>query len=320
MYNIINKLNTEGFYHFKNALNKKSIDYGRKYITDKVNYTKIEKLVFNDILNTVNNLTGLNLKITKYRVSNNNNSSDASGFHRDLQVMNNKIVSHLPIYTILLYLDANSCMQLIPGSHVKYRMNILESLQYLNKSIELKLNPGDILIFHSSMIHKGIFYNGLVNRRLIQCFDCIPIENFNYYNNKILHLPCLNRCNSNLVTIYKSISKIKIFINFFDLIFYFNVSTGYNCKSNFMKSLNYKNIEFLSTESNNPRLVPKIDEFDTINRYIIKTDNIRNQKIKDISKIYNETMVSYLVNILIYIYVIIMIISIIKKYNTKNKN
>ncbi len=80
-----------------------------------------------------------------------------------------------------------------------------------------------------------------------------------------------------------------------------------------MKSLNYKNIEFLSTESNNQRLIPKIDEFDTINRYIIKTNNIRNQKMKDVSKIYYNTMIMFFIYILIYIYIIIMIISLMKK-------
>lgn len=312
--NFKNKLENDGYYNLKDCISNKYIEFAKKYINNKVNYTKIEDFIYNVVINILYNKTDMQLKITKYRVSNNNNSTDASIFHRDIQVMNNNITQSIPIYTILVYLDNNSYMEVIPGSHKKYRMTILEAANFYNKSIELNINPGDILIMNACLIHKGIFYNSNKNRRLIQCFDCIPVDNYNYYNNKILHLPCLDRCFSKLEILMIFISKIEFLIKKIDFINYLNTATGYNCKTNFMKNLSYKNIDFLSSEANNKRLVPKQNKLDIINRYIIKIDNISCQKKSDITKIYLNSMLMFYIYIYIYILVIIIILFFIIYY------
>jgi len=293
----LEKLHDDGFYILKNTISKQGIEYARRNVTDVANYTKMESYI-SHIFDSLSVKYGLKLKSAKYRISNNNNSVDAGGFHRDLQTMNNNITEPVPVYTVLSYLDEQSSMELIPGSHKKYRMTILEAIRTLKKSIELQIKPGDILIFHSSMIHKGIFYKRQPNRRLIQCFDCTLNSD---YGQKILHLPCMKNCNKNIRNILSGISSIRPLIKILDTINYFNVANGYNSRSNFMKRLNYKGIEFLSTESNTPRLIPKINEPDILNKYVILDTNIRDHKVSDMSFIYYQTMLDNNVRLLFYI-------------------
>ena len=85
--------------------------------------------------------------------------------------------------------------------------------------------------------------------------------------------------------LYK-VAKIKYLIKGLDMINYLNIATGYNCKSDYMKKLNYRGIEFLSTESNNTRFKPEKDDFETINKYIITTDDIRDWKKEDMTYIH----------------------------------
>ena len=307
-------MNNDGYIHFKNVIDKKYIDYAKSCITDeKVHYTGVEKFIYGSMFDFLDS-QGIELNMAKYRVSNNNNSVDAAGFHRDLQVHNNSITESVPIYTVLAYLDEGSIMELIPGSHVQYRMNILDSIKTYNKRISLNIDPGDILIFQATMIHKGIFFNTGKDRRLIQCFDCFGdgVD----YTSKILHLPCIDQCSSTFEKNAMYISKIKNLVNCLDFVNYFNVASGYNCKSNFLKEKFYKNIDFLSSESNNKRLIPKEDEYDTINKYIIKNPNIIDQTPEDVSAIYFFTTKIFYIKIFSILFLILILI-FIKKNSLK---
>lgn len=315
--NYQNKLYNDGYCHIQNVITKEKIAYGKNYVNDKVNYIKLSNFI-NNGLQTINATTGLELKIGKYRVSNNNNSIDAAGFHRDLQVLND-IKGPVPIYTVLFYLDDNSSMELIPKSHIHYRMSIMDSINDLNNIVTIKIVPGDILIFHASIIHKGIFYNTGKNRRLIQCFDCIPYNYYDEYHSKILHLPCLNRCSSSMRNFLYKVAKIKYLIKGLDMINYLNIATGYNCKSDYMKKLNYRGIEFLSTESNNTRFKPEKDDFETINKYIITTDDIRDWKKEDMTYIHINSYLLFHIYTFIYILIFIIIIYILFHYYTPIK-
>jgi len=294
---VLSILHSDGFYHFRNAVSPENVDYARKYVTDTANYTKMEVYI-SQVLGSLYTKSGLQLECAKYRISNKNNSVDAAGFHRDLQTMNNDIVDPVPVYTVLSYLDSDSTMELIPGSHTKYRMSILEAIHSLNNSIQIQVKPGDILIFHASMIHRGVFYRRLANRRLIQCFDCTPNSEF---SQKILHLPCMDRCSQTMRKVFSHIAAVRPLIKTLDFINSFNVATGYGSASNFMSRLNYEGIEFLSTESNTPRLKPKFDEPDILNKYIILQTNIRDQKASDVSYIYHHSMIIFYVFLVQYI-------------------
>lgn len=60
-------------------------DYCADYITHhKVNYNVVETFLDDVIFPTINSGLGYNLRNMKYRVSNKDNSNDASAFHRDL--------------------------------------------------------------------------------------------------------------------------------------------------------------------------------------------------------------------------------------------
>lgn len=300
---MFNELEQNGYYHFSNVIDDTYIEYAKSCITDtKVHYDAIEEFIYGSMFQF---LSEQNFKLNpmKYRVSNNNNSVDAAGFHRDLQVHNNSIQQAVPVYTVLAYLDEGSIMELIPGSHVQYRMNIIDSFSYYKNRIQLNIKPGDILIFHATMIHKGIFYKTGSDRRLIQCFDCVNDDSF---VDRILHLPCLNKCSSTFEKSASLIAKSKILTTPLDFINYLNVASGYNCKSNFLKEKFYNDIDFLSTEANNPRLIPQKGEYDTINRYIVKNKNIKNQSIEDVTKIYFYTTNVFLIKLFLFVFLILI--------------
>ena len=179
----MNTLKSKGYLLINNAINKSDIINAQNNIGKKtVNYRRIEnfnKLVFDRI----NEILKLNLKCSKYRVSNNNNSTDAGQFHRDLKIVNKKYMNNAnyPIFTVVTYLD-KSIMEIIPYSHKNYSMNIIDSMINFMKSVKITVNPGDILIFYSSIIHRGIFTLKNNNRRIIQNFGCIPVNEYKYYN------------------------------------------------------------------------------------------------------------------------------------------
>ena len=59
------------------------------------------------------------------------------------------------------------------------------------------MNPGDLLLFNASLLHRGIFYKTKSkNRRLIQLFDCVSLRDMKKYEESILHIPCRNECSS----------------------------------------------------------------------------------------------------------------------------
>ena len=110
----MDQLNKNGFLVLKNVLNMNRVNYAKELINNKVNYFRLKDFLDNDMINTVNNVLNLNIDYTKYRVSNNNNSSDAAAsFHRDLQSYTNESPE---VFTVLAYLD-KSHMELVPNTH-----------------------------------------------------------------------------------------------------------------------------------------------------------------------------------------------------------
>jgi hypothetical protein len=274
------QLNKDGFILLKNIIPQNIIYKIRNQITKtSVNYNETHAYT-NLLMNYASQALGTQMSCTKYRVSNNNNSSDAASFHRDLQIhksnaMNGKMNGYTPnVFTILSYLD-NTVMQLIPGSHIKSSTTLLGAIKQFKSYVELEINPGDILIFYATTIHRGIFYKKQENRRLVQCFDCIPKNEIKKISKQILHLPCYPYCSKELRDLLASASKIKMLIEPINYINYLNVSCGYGCQFNILDKYGYTELSYISTESNNQRLKPKLDNsFEIINRYIILSDII----------------------------------------------
>lgn len=150
-------INNDGYILLRNVLTENDLEYGLSSIVDnKVDYFIMKKYIdnvfFPKIKKTSNIITDPHY--VKFRVSNNNNSTDASTFHGD--IYNNTNNELLPIYTCLCYFD-DAQMEIIPGSH-KYN-NIGSSIESYNKKIILDIKHGDILIFHANIHHRGINFN-----------------------------------------------------------------------------------------------------------------------------------------------------------------
>ena len=96
-------------------------------------YRVIEDYIDDVMLPAVAKATGMRLQNTKYRVSNNNNSTDAGSYHRDLQVHDK--VRTPNVYTVS-YLDPG-VMQLIPKSYQSPHMGYPEAVKALGSSVRL---------------------------------------------------------------------------------------------------------------------------------------------------------------------------------------
>jgi hypothetical protein len=175
-----NKLNNDkhtllnnGYILLPNILSNDEINFGLSSIQNNniVDYSIlkqfIDKIFFHKIKK--NSKVISDPYYVKFRFSNNNNSTDASTFHGD--IYNNSDSELLPIYTCLCYFD-DAQLEIIPGSH-KYNNNGW-SIENYNKKKILNVHRGDILIFHANLHHRGINYNKVGNRRLLQVFEVFP--------------------------------------------------------------------------------------------------------------------------------------------------
>jgi len=314
-------LKSQGYLLLKNQIDDYNIIKAKNSIgKNTVNYKYIEE--YNNIIfSKINNILNMDLKCSKYRVSNNNNSTDAGQFHKDLKITNEKYMNNAdyPIYTVVTYLD-KSIMELIPYSHKNYSMNIIDSFKHLINSKKIIVNPGDILIFYSSIIHRGVFTIKNKNRRIIQNFGCIPKNQFEFYNNKISHVSCQNNWNKNIEFLGIEISKNKIFNTILNFISYINVSTGYSSIWKHHKRFNCK-FDFYESEANNPRLILKYNKPEQINRYIIKQPNLNNNCSNNDFYFHNGFYINFYLIIFIFILFLIIFLSylIIFLKNMKNK-
>ena len=139
--------------------------------THLVDYEKTSQFISNTFLPAIKSVMQWeNPVVTKFRLSNANNSTDAGAFHRDL---NPRRLMEVPAYTCLVYMD-DADMQLIPGSHKWIAVNPLRAIREYNSAINVHLAPGDVLIFNSFVVHRGFFRFKQVQRRLLQCFEVYP--------------------------------------------------------------------------------------------------------------------------------------------------
>jgi hypothetical protein len=163
-------LNNPGFVIFKSVLTPEQINKGRSNINDQsVTYKGMTDFIETDMFGAVNEkMASLewDMQYAKYRASNNNNSVDASMFHRDVVCLD----EWSPSMTCLTYLDP-TVMELIPNSH-RSKNKMFDMFD----AVRLNVEPGDILLFYSTLLHRGIFTQKLPNRRLIQVFDCFATK------------------------------------------------------------------------------------------------------------------------------------------------
>jgi len=139
----------------------------------EVNYRGMVPVV-HDMKTCLKEIFGWEPVMTKYRVSNQENKIDASFLHNDLKNVSRTNVP-IPCHTVLLYGDRGR-MQLIPKSHHMTHESIIHAVRDLNNIITIDIEPGDLLVFNASLMHRGVFFNTEDNRRLMQIFEVYPNE------------------------------------------------------------------------------------------------------------------------------------------------
>ena len=263
-------LKKNGYYIFKNMIPDHKLDIAKSYIKgNTVNYDRLNKeFIKPHMLGNVGKEIEKNLINIKYRVSNNNNSSDAGAFHRDLQNYSKNKTTR--VYTILTYVDGGS-MELIPGSNSHPRMSLAEALLFWPKRTPNIFEPGDVLMFESTTIHRGIFYKKQKERRLIQLFDCVFDDDFDYYQKTILQTPCGNHCSSKVSDSLVKLNKNKTLSNWFNKLVYLNTCIGYS-KFGYKLFTTDPDIRYISPETNQARLILEPDTFQTDNLYVMNVD------------------------------------------------
>ncbi len=173
-------MDKNGFIIFRNVLTSNDLDFARNTIKSNglVDYTEVKKFIDGVFFNKINSSLGWDCVYNKFRFSSSahSNLKDAANFHGDVYNLSNLPV--LPIYTGLCYLDP-ATVEVIPGTHLKQKSNGWEN------KIQLNINPGDIVVFHANLHHRGI--PGTNSRRLIQIFEIFPNKDlFEKYNKNLL--------------------------------------------------------------------------------------------------------------------------------------
>lgn len=152
----------------------------------KVDYSKLKYFIDHIYFPRISTFTP---HYGKFRYSNNTNGKDAAVLHGD--TYNHTDENTIPVYTCLLYFDEAE-MELIPHTHKKDYVNSKSASELFNSRVKVQMKPGDILIFHSNLHHRGVGYNtilgsgGIKSRRLLQIFDvCFSESDYEKYFEKL---------------------------------------------------------------------------------------------------------------------------------------
>ena len=256
----------EGYLYLPGLLSKEDIQLAYDAIDgSQVHYSNMTHFIEDKMLAKINKELGWKgAEYIKFRVSDNNNSADAGAFHRDVIPQVYPKDKKPPCFTCLTYLDTTH-MEIIPGTHLRTHMSLIEAFTKLKNVKRLTLNPGDVLVFYSTLIHRGIFTENLPHRRLIQVFDVFPDhETLVKYKPDIVHVLGKEQFSDILIKANKMVVTASI-LNFYG---YLNAATGYGgivkCSDPRM---------FLSSEGLRHRIDVVEDTWQPINKYIIHPEH-----------------------------------------------
>lgn len=205
-------------------------------------------------------------KFIKYRVSDNNNSADAGGFHRDIICCDVERRIY-PVFTVLHYFDVTQ-MEVIPGSHLNICDTYYNAVKSFSKYVRIQMSPGDILIFYSSLLHRGVFTERKAHRRLIQIFEVYRCQyDLEKYGPKFLHIRG-DETHSKFMINASAKEPFASIINWYS---YLNAYTGYGYKSNVLLVCGFDTNKYiyLSSEGLRKRIEVIPGELQPINKYII---------------------------------------------------
>ena len=263
---LINELGQKGYFILRNILNVSEIEQGKSCIKDNtVLYTSMIDFVQNIMIAKVNKVMGWSCEYVKFRVSDNNNSSDASAFHRDI-ICQNPHKEIYPVYTLLSYLD-RTVMEIIPTSQACPVGSYSDSVKTYQLKEQITMNPGDLMLFGSTILHRGIFTDRLPHRRLIQVFEIFPNKNqYDMYAHKFLHIPSPRPKLSNLSIFMSKFKPSAIILNIYG---YLNALTGYGHHMKPLEKYNLSDFTYLASEGLQGRISVEPNKWQTINKYVL---------------------------------------------------
>jgi|SaaInlV_125m_DNA_1040241.scaffolds.fasta_scaffold04589_5 hypothetical protein len=226
---------------------------------DKVNYGEYDEIIAQVIQQLKVELNWEPIA-TKYRVSEGkqfktSNSTDASNFHRDVNIYEGEDIPE--IYTLVIYLD-QATLDIIPQSCTKFRDIELGDVE----SIHFK--PGDAILFNACNLHRGSFETKYKSqtRKCIQIFEIYKNkEDYSKYAEKMFTIPGGN----NKMVEYMSQSWNNIPL--------LNTYIKHYGRKFFIKKIprnNENDYAYLSVEAQRPRALKNID-YGNKYRMLLKT-------------------------------------------------
>jgi hypothetical protein len=164
-------MNEKGYVYLKGVLSDDAVNYALSAYDGKlVDYPKMRDFIDTRFLPAVTRkLTFMTQPhYVKFRFSDNNNSTDAAVVHRD--VYNFTSEKTIPMFTILCYFDESE-MELHESSHGPFETNVVKCYGSRKR---IKMKKGDVLVFHSTLLHRGVKFGRTTHRRLLQVFEVFP--------------------------------------------------------------------------------------------------------------------------------------------------
>lgn len=217
-----------------------------------VDYRAMDAFLEDVMLPYISNAIGKPMRAFKYRASNSSNRVDASVFHRDVHRADRQNgLWGEEVYTGLCYFDAAN-LEVIPGSHRYTRVAYTDLGPVYRKRKTISMPTGGLLLFHSSLIHRGLF-NGEGSRRLLQVFDIVPADRMEEYRSAILHAPAPPASASRNTSYLTRLVSVPAFLQLGSLASYTNVARGYGVHVPHLKHSD-RPYRLISNEANAARL------------------------------------------------------------------
>jgi hypothetical protein len=300
-------LNKQGYVLFNDILDTSQVEDA--YENEYVDYDKVIKYIENEMLVKLDSQMGWKSDYIKFRASNNNNSSDASCFHRDVIPQQNVMCKS---YTCLSYVD-DASMELIPESHMNLFSTDGEAIDIYTNRKEIQIKKGDMLLFNSTILHRGIFTDDLAKRKLIQVFEVFPSETeLMHLKDRYMHVPAKQETYAPFMQFFSS---FRITGNIMNIIGYYNAVTGYAI----LDKKCIGNTLFLSSEGLRGRLdiYNSKNKIGLNNKYVIKheTINLPKEYYDDFN--YYCYTIKYTKIIVIMILLLLLLIYVLMKMYTK---
>ena len=170
------RLARHGYLHLPGMLDEREVvEASSCFVGPSVRYAALSGWIRDTLLPTAGAAVGWVAPVcTKWRASNNNNSTDAAAMHRDL-IPQAGATCAPAVCTVLCYLDGG-VLEVVAGSHRRLKQSLPEALASAASTTKVAVCRGDIVIISSLLLHRGVFVGAPSERRLVQVFEVYPSE------------------------------------------------------------------------------------------------------------------------------------------------